>query len=58
MIYHIPFPFPVVFPVTFFGAEEVVSIFDFILLGTVGISTLYGFFRGSYQNYFHYSPGL
>ena len=46
MIFHIPFPFPVTFPVSFFGAEEVVSIFDFILLGTVGISTLYGFFRG------------
>jgi len=46
MIFHIPFPFPVIFPINFFGSQEVVSIFDFILMGTLGISTLYGFFRG------------
>ena len=46
MIYHFPFPFPVIFPVSIFGSEEVISILDFILIGTVSISTLYGFFRG------------
>jgi membrane protein required for colicin V production len=46
MIYHIPFPFSVTFPVFIFGSEEVISILDFILIGTVSISTVYGFFRG------------
>ena len=46
MIFHIPFPFPVIFPINFFGTQEVVSMFDFILIGTLGISTMYGFFRG------------
>ena len=46
MIFHIPFPFPVTFPISMFGSQEVVSIFDFVLLGTLSISTIYGFFRG------------
>jgi len=46
MIFHIPFPFPVTFPISIFGSQEVVSIFDFVLLGTLSISTIYGFFRG------------
>ena len=46
MIFHIPFPFPVLFPIQIFGGEEVVSIFDFILILTVGLSSIYGFFKG------------
>ena len=46
MIYHIPFPFPVTFPIHIFGAEEVVSILDFILILVLGLSSIYGFFKG------------
>ena len=46
MIYHIPFPFPVTFPINIFGSEEVVSILDLILILTLGISSIYGFFKG------------
>ena len=46
MIYHIPFPFPVTFPIDIFGSEEVISILDFILILILGISSIYGFFRG------------
>ncbi len=46
MIYHIPFPFPVTFPIHIFGAEEVVSILDFILILILGLSSIYGFFKG------------
>ena len=46
MIYHIPFPFPVTFPIHIFGSEEVVSILDFILILILGISSIYGFFKG------------
>ena len=46
MIYHIPFPFPVTFPIHIFGTEEVVSILDFILILILGISSIYGFFKG------------
>ena len=46
MIYHIPFPFPVTFPIHIFGSEEVVSILDFILILILGTSSIYGFFKG------------
>lgn len=46
MIYHIPFPFPVTFPIHIFGSEEVVSILDFILILILGMSSIYGFFKG------------
>ena len=46
MIYHIPFPFPVTFPIHIFGNEEVVSILDFILILILGMSSIYGFFKG------------
>ena len=46
MIYHIPFPFPVTFPIHIFGSEEVVSVLDFILILILGISSIYGFFKG------------
>ena len=46
MIYHIPFPFPVTFPIDIFGSEEVISILDFILILILGISSIYGFFKG------------
>ena len=46
MIYHIPFPFPVTFPINIFGSEEVVSILDLILVLTLVISSIYGFFKG------------
>ena len=46
MIYHIPFPFPVTFPIHIFGSEEVVSILDFILILILGNSSIYGFFKG------------
>jgi len=46
MIYHIPFPFPVTFPIHIFGSEEVVSILDFILIFILGMSSIYGFFKG------------
>ncbi|HJL80430.1 MAG: CvpA family protein [Gammaproteobacteria bacterium] len=46
MIFHIPFPFPVIFPINIFGSEEVISILDFILILTLGISSIYGFFKG------------
>ena len=46
MIYHIPFPFPVTFPIHILGNEEVVSILDFILILILGMSSIYGFFKG------------
>ena len=46
MTYHIPFPFPVTFPIHIFGSEEVVSILDFILIFILGMSSIYGFFKG------------
>ena len=46
MIYHIPFPFPVTFPIDIFGSKEVISILDFILILILGISSIYGFFKG------------
>ena len=46
MIFHIPFPFPVTFPINIFGTEEVVSMLDFILVLTLGLSSIYGFFKG------------
>ena len=46
MIYHIPFPFPVTFPIHIFGSQEVVSILDFILILILGMSSIYGFFKG------------
>ena len=46
MIFHIPFPFPVTFPINIFGTEEVLSILDFILVLTLGLSSIYGFFKG------------
>ena len=46
MIYHIPFPFPVTFPIDIFGSEEVISILDFVLILILGISSIYGFFKG------------
>ena len=46
MIYHIPFPFPVTFPIHIFGSEEVVSILDFVLILILGMSSIYGFFKG------------
>ena len=45
MIYHIVFP-NLYFPIEFFGSEEIVSILDFILIGTIALSTVVGFFRG------------
>ena len=45
MINHIVFP-NLYFPITIFGSEEVVSILDFTLIGTLAISTVIGFFRG------------
>ena len=45
MIYHIVFP-NLYFPIEFFGSEEIISVLDFILLGTLAISTVVGFFRG------------
>ena len=45
MINHIVFP-NLYFPITIFGSEEVVSILDFTLVGTLAISTVIGFFRG------------
>ena len=45
MINHIVFP-NLYFPITIFGSEEVVSILDFTLVGTLAISTIVGFFRG------------
>ena len=46
MIFHIPFPFPVTFPIHIFGSQEVVSILDFILILILGMSSIYGFFKG------------
>ena len=46
MIYHIPFPIPVTFPIHIFGSQEVVSILDFILILILGMSSIYGFFKG------------
>jgi len=45
MIYHIVFP-NLSFPIVVFGSEEMISILDFILVGTLAISTVVGFFRG------------
>ena len=51
MIYHIPFPFPVTFPIDIFGSKEVISILDFILILILGISSIYGFFKGFLQQH-------
>ena len=45
MVYHIVFP-NLSFPLVIFGSEEMISILDFILVGTLAISTVVGFFRG------------
>ena len=45
MINHIVFP-NLYFPITIFGSEEILSILDFALVGTLAISTVVGFFRG------------
>ena len=45
MIYHIVFP-NLSFPIMVFGSEEMISILDFILVGTLAISAVVGFFRG------------
>ena len=45
MIYHIVFP-NLSFQLVIFGSEEMISILDFILVGTLAISTVVGFFRG------------
>ena len=45
MINHFVFP-NLYFPITIFGSEEILSILDFALVGTLAISTVVGFFRG------------
>ena len=45
MIYHIVFP-NLYFPIEFFGSEEIISILDFVFVGSLVISTVVGFFRG------------
>ena len=45
MIYHIVLP-NLYFPITIFGSEEILSVLDFALVGTLAISTVVGFFRG------------
>ena len=45
MIYHIVFP-NLSFPIEIFGSEEIISMLDFALVGTLAISTVVGFFRG------------
>ena len=45
MVYHIVFP-NLSFPLVIFGSEEMISILDFILVGTLAISAVVGFFRG------------
>ena len=45
MINHIVLP-NLYFPITIFGSEEILSILDFALVGTLAISTVVGFFRG------------
>ena len=45
MINHIVLP-NLYFPITFFGSEEILSILDFALVGTLAISSVVGFFRG------------
>ena len=45
MINHIVFP-NLYFPITIFGSEEILSILDFALVGTLAISSVVGFFRG------------
>ena len=45
MMYHIVFP-NLSFPVVIFGSEEIISILDFVLVGTLAFSTVIGFFRG------------
>ena len=45
MIYHIVFP-NLYFPIEIFGSTKIISILDFVFLGTVVISTVVGFFRG------------
>jgi membrane protein required for colicin V production len=45
MINHIVFP-NLYFPITIFGSEEILSVLDFALVGTLAISTVVGFFRG------------
>ena len=45
MIYHIVFP-NLSFPIMIFGSEEIISMLDFVLVVTLAISTVVGFFRG------------
>ena len=45
MLYHIVFP-NLSFPLVIFGSEEMISILDFFLVGTLAISAVVGFFRG------------
>ena len=45
MMNHIVFP-NLYFPITIFGSEEILSVLDFALVGTLAISTVVGFFRG------------
>ena len=45
MIYHIVFP-NLYFPIEIFGSEEIISILDFVFVGSLAISTVVGFFRG------------
>jgi len=45
MINHIVLP-NLYFPITIFGSEEILSILDFALVGTLAISSVVGFFRG------------
>ena len=45
MIYHIVFP-NLSFPIMIFGSEETISMLDFVLVVTLAISAVVGFFRG------------
>ena len=45
MIYHIVFP-NLSFPIMIFGSEEIISMLDFVLVVTLAISAVVGFFRG------------
>ena len=45
MMYHIVFP-NLSFPIMIFGSEETISMLDFVLVVTLAISTVIGFFRG------------
>ena len=45
MIYHIVFP-NLSLPIMIFGSEETISMLDFVLVVTLAISAVVGFFRG------------